>query len=71
MPSYQTFLSGNRLGDLFTNIRWLLFFVAPIVMIWFAIKAIGLLILTIRKIFDSGDRNRRRDDDDDYDVYHY
>lgn len=66
MLEYQTFLDGGNLSVLWGNIRWLLFFAAPIAMIMFAFYAIEHLIDVVKK--GTGQKDV---DDDDYDVYRY
>lgn len=69
MPAFQSFLSGNNLVTFWDNVKWLLFFVAPVIMIFFGLDAIKLLIRVIRgSVADEGNKD---DDDDDYDVYRY
>ncbi|OIJ22049.1 hypothetical protein BKP45_05065 [Anaerobacillus alkalidiazotrophicus] len=68
MPEFQTFLSGSNMTEFWNNVKWFLFFIAPIIMIFFAIDVIGHLIVMIRKALGVGEKN---DDDDDYDVYRY
>lgn len=67
MPEYQTFLDGGNLTTLWRNVRWLLFFVAPIVMIMFAFFSVEHLIDIIKK----GTGQKTSEDHEDYDVYRY
>lgn len=70
LPDYQTFLSGNRLTDFWQIVKWFLFFVAPCIMIAFALEAVMELIKrTIRAITgkEAEDDYYYDDDDDDDD----
>ncbi len=73
LPKWQVFLTPTRQADLFAVMKWLLFFVAPVILIWVALAILPLLIEMIRGIFTDAKRDERgRDkDDDDYDVYRY
>ncbi|GAA0471845.1 hypothetical protein [Alkalibacillus silvisoli] len=68
LPEYQLFLDGENLDQFWQMVRWLLFFIAPIIMIFFATDAIKLLIKAIRKGLGMETTEK---DDDDYDVYRY
>lgn len=70
MPEYQTFLNGENMATFWNNVKWFLFFAAPVAMIFFAVDIIHLLIQAIRSFFYASD-GKSRDDDDDYDVYYY
>jgi len=69
MPEYVTFLDGTRSAQFWENVKWIMFFVAPIIMIFFATDVVGMVIKMIRKIVGAGEN--KKDDDDDYDVYRY
>jgi hypothetical protein len=64
----QTFLTNARMDTLWENFHWILFFVAPVIMIWFALEILPYLVNTIRGAMKESDKE---DDDDDYDVYKY
>lgn len=68
MPEFQTFLSGGNLDEFWYYLKWVLFFVAPIVMIYFAIHAVDHLIGVLKKSLHKADED---DHDDDYDIYRY
>lgn len=70
MPDFQTFLTPERMDMLFENVHWLLFFVAPLVMIWIAVSMLEPVIKLIKSAFVKEER-RSNDDDDDYDIYRY
>lgn len=65
MPDYQTFLTGDNLSAFWDNVKWFLFFVAPIVLIFFATDVIGHVVKVIRGTVDENDE---KDDDD---IYYY
>lgn len=67
MPEFQTFFTGERLADFWYFVKWFLFLVAPMVMIWIASEVVGRIIGVIK----SAIRNDKDKDDDDYDVYRY
>lgn len=66
MPSYQSFLSGDNLTTFWEFVKWFLFFVAPIILIFFATDVIGHVVRVIRGTVSDDDR---RDEDDD--IYYY
>jgi hypothetical protein len=68
MPEYQSFLSGTNLAAFWNNVKWLLFLVAPIIMIFYATDAVALVVGMIRKAIGG---QAEKDDDDDDDVYYY
>lgn len=67
MPEFETFFTGDRLVDFWYFVKWFLFLVAPIIMIFFAADVVGKMIGVIK----SAIRNDKDKDDDDYDVYRY
>ncbi|MFO1442673.1 hypothetical protein KDN24_05525 [Bacillus sp. Bva_UNVM-123] len=67
MPAYEAFLSGENLVKFWEFVKWILFLVAPGVLIWIAVQAIGHLVDVVKKSI-AGEANK---DDDDYDVYRY
>lgn len=68
MPEYQTFLNPTNLDTFWGFVKWVLFFVAPTLMIWVAVVAVGHLVGVIRKAMHESDKD---DTDDEYDIYHY
>lgn len=68
MPPYEAFLSGENLVKFWDIVKWLLFLIAPGLLIWIAIEAVHHLITVVRK---SVTDEANKDDDDDYDVYRY
>jgi len=67
MPPYQTFLNDERLPQLFGWAKWILFYIAPGLMIAVAFLALNLLIDVIKNIF----KKDKEDHDDDYEIYKY
>lgn len=68
MPEFQTFLNPENMDKLWNNVEWLLFYIAPIVMIYVAITTIGYLIDVIKKAFKSENKN---DEQEEYDIYRF
>jgi hypothetical protein len=66
MPEFQTFFTPDRLSDFWYYVKWVLFFVAPGVMIWLAAEAVSKMIGVIKSAL-----HKNKDDEDDYDVYRY
>lgn len=66
---YQAFLSGINFTSLLENIKWFLFFVAPIVLIAVALDLLGHMTNIIRSLF--GKEDNKNDDDDEYEIKHY
>lgn len=64
---FQSFLSGSNLTVLLSNLKWILFFVAPIILIAVALDLLGYLITAIKSIFVKDEQN----DDDDFDYKNY
>lgn len=67
MPEFQTFFTGERLEDFWYFVKWFLFLVAPMVMIWIASETVARIIGVIKSAVGK-DKDK---DDDDYDVYRY
>lgn len=67
---FQTFLDGAMLGQFWEFVKFILFYVAPIVMIYVALELVAWVIRAIRGTMTEADldhdRRRRHDDDDDY-----
>lgn len=68
---YQTILDGAALGTFWEFVKYFLFFIAPLVMIWVAIELVGRLLKIIKgtteNVDDDDYYDRRRRYDDDYD----
>jgi hypothetical protein len=67
MPEYQSFLSGGNLMQFWENVKWFLFFVSPIILIFFATDVIGNVIRMIRGSIT--DEAKKEDEEDD--IYYY
>lgn len=66
LPEYQSFLNADNMGEFWEIMKWILFYIAPIVMIMFTIKAVSYLIYMIRTSTTKEDK-----EEDDYEVYQY
>lgn len=69
MPEFQTFFTQSNQAEFWYNVRWFLFFIAPLVMISVAIVAAKILFQTIIPAIFPNRRDKK--EDDDYDVYRY
>lgn len=70
MPNYTAFLSGSNLITFWENVKWFLFLVAPIILIFFATDTIGFVVKMIRgAITDEANKENKEDEDDD--IYYY
>jgi hypothetical protein len=69
LPEFQVFLTPDRQADLMQVVKWLLFFVAPVVLIMVALQVVPMVVDVIRDTFSQAKKDD--DDDDDYDVYRY
>lgn len=58
---YETIFDGAKMGEFWEYIKYFMFFVAPVVMIWVAIKLVSMLVIMIRNSMNKG-----HDDDDEY-----
>lgn len=63
---FQSFLSGSNLTVLLSNLKWILFFVAPVILIAVALDSLGYLINVIKGLFIKEESN-----DDDFDYKNY
>lgn len=66
LPEYQTFLNAENMDLFWQYVKYFLFFVAPVMMIFIATDLIGTLIDVIKRSIGI----KKRDNDDD-DVYYY
>lgn len=69
MPDFQTFLNQARTDELWNNVEWLLFYVAPVVLIFIALMSLDHLVDVIRGAFSKAKKDNN--DDDDLDIYRY
>lgn len=65
MPPYQTILDGQNMDIFWGYVKWILFLVAPLVMIWVAVEIVGRVSVMIKKTVQHEDRERYVPDDDD------
>ncbi|ANB59785.1 hypothetical protein [Anoxybacteroides amylolyticum] len=71
MPEFQTFFTPARLDEFWYYVKWLLFYVAPMIMIMAAAGAVSMLITVIRKSFANTDQVGKKENDDDYEIRRY
>lgn len=66
---FETVLDGKAMDDFWQAVKWVLFYVAPVVMIWVALKLVGWVVAVIKDMIDEArgvKRGSRYDDDDEY-----
>lgn len=65
---FQTMLDGPNMAQFWEFVKYFLFFVAPIVMIWVAVELVGRFVGVVRNTVEDEEypRRRRYDDEDDY-----
>lgn len=69
---YQTILDGANMAQFWGYVKYFLFFVAPVVMIWVAVVLVGRVAGVVRHtVEDEKNPRRRRYDDEDDDDYYY
>ncbi|BDG46415.1 hypothetical protein [Parageobacillus sp. KH3-4] len=71
MPQFQTFFTPARLDEFWYYVKWLLFYVAPMIMIIAAAGAISILIVMIKKSFANAEEINKKDNQDDYEIRRY
>ncbi|EEK97302.1 hypothetical protein ACS47_04945 [Bacillus cereus] len=69
LPPTHAFLSGENLTQFWKYMKWVLFYIAPGLMIAMCFPAVGKLIEIIKNIFS--DDHEKEDEKDDYDVRYY
>ncbi|HDR6318930.1 hypothetical protein [Bacillus thuringiensis] len=67
LPQYTSFLNADNMSEFWKVLKWLMFYVAPIVMIWFAIQSVQEFIYRLK----SSTTEKDEDFDEDNDVYYY
>ncbi|MEB9152826.1 hypothetical protein P4H52_22800 [Bacillus cereus] len=67
LPEYTSFLNADNMGEFWKVLKWLMFYIAPIVMIWFAIQSVQEFIYRLK----SSTTEKDEDFDEDNDVYYY
>ncbi len=63
LPQYTSFLNADNMGEFWKILKWVLFYIAPIIMIWFAIHAVTELIARIKSSVSG--------EDEDREIYYY
>lgn len=71
MPEFQTFFTPARLDEFWYYVKWLLFYVAPMIMIMAATGAISMLVAIMKKSFANTDQVGKQEKDDDYEIRRY
>jgi len=70
LPPFETFLSPKRTDDFWQLVKYFLFYVAPIIVLFLVPKHVGRLISIVRTLF-SIKKDRKKDKDDDFEIYRY
>ncbi|WP_046199636.1 hypothetical protein [Bacillus sp. UMTAT18] len=63
LPQYTSFLNADNMGEFWKILKWVLFYIAPIIMIWFAIHSVTELISRIKGSVSG--------EDEDREIYYY
>lgn len=72
MPEFQTFFTPARLNEFWYYVKWLLFYVAPMIMIMAAAGAIIKVLEMMKKSFANTEEIGKKDnEDDDYEIRRY
>jgi hypothetical protein len=71
MPEFQTFFTPARLDEFWYYVKWLLFYIAPMIMIMAASGAISMLIAMIKKSFANEEQINQKNKQDDYEIHRY
>lgn len=66
IPQYVSFLSGDNLVSFWQMVKWFLFAIGSVIMIFVAVDVLTYLIQKIVAAFNNNDD----DDDDDFDIYY-
>lgn len=66
---YQSFLTPERTDQFWLLLKHILFYGAPVIMIFVALEVCFGVVAIIKGIFTKG--NKDDDNDDDYDIYRY
>lgn len=67
LPEYTSFLNADNMGEFWKVLKWLMFYIAPIIMIWFAFQSVQEFIYRLKNSTTEKDE----DFDEDNDVYYY
>lgn len=73
IPQIGTFLTAERMNAFWNYVGALLKYVAPIIMIMVAFYLVSMLLELVINAFRKGAKKdeKRRNDDDDYDMKYY
>ncbi len=63
LPQYTSFLNADNMGEFWKIMKWVLFYIAPTIMIWFAIYAVTEFISRVKGSVSG--------EDEDRDIYYY
>ncbi|WP_175615921.1 hypothetical protein [Piscibacillus halophilus] len=66
LPSYELFLNAERMDQFWEVLKWVLFFIAPVIMIFVVPDVLQHLVNAIRKGLGI---DKEKDDQDD--IYYY
>lgn len=70
LPPFVTILDGGNMNLFWGYVKWFLFLVAPLVMIWVAVELVGRFTRVVKTSVEDEDEDyRRRSRYDDYDEY--
>lgn len=73
LPPFVSFLDPAMMGLFWGYVKWFLFILAPIIMIWFAVEVVGRFVGIVKgTVEEAGEENeyrRRRKWDDEDDFY--
>ena len=63
LPQYTSFLNADNMGEFWKIMKWLMFYVAPIIMIGFAIHAVTEFISRVKGAVSG--------EDEEQEIYYY
>ncbi|MEE6209011.1 hypothetical protein U3A55_02415 [Salarchaeum sp. III] len=68
---FQTFLTPDKMDQLFHYVKVLLFYFAPLIMIAYAFDVLGLFVDLISRIIPGRGGKAKDKEEDDFDVFWY
>lgn len=68
--NYQTILDGANMAQFWEYVKYFLFFIAPLVMIWVAVEVVGRFVGVVKDTVEDEENPRRRRYDDEDDHYY-
>ncbi|KIQ93622.1 hypothetical protein LH47_02303 [Anoxybacillus thermarum] len=71
MPEFQTFFTPARLDEFWYYVKWLLFYVAPAIMIMAAAGALSMFIAMMKKSFANTKQIDESENNEDYEIRRY